>query len=662
MLYAVKRLWLGVCLIGLTSAILLFADRGHRTTSGGSGTFRIAIVQHADTPVLDDGVRGVVDGLAARGYREGERLTIQRFNAQGDMPTGLAIAKQVVAGGFDLVVTSSTPSMQAVANNNKEGRARHIFTLVADPFASGVGLDRTQPLKHPAHMIGQSSFPPVEKAFELARQMLPSLRRVGVAWNPSETNSLVFVTKAREITKAMGITLLEANVDNTSAVGEAIGALVSRDAQAIWVGGDNTVISALNTVISAAQRSRVPVFTILPGKPDRGTLFDAGPDFYHVGVLGGQLTADVLEGADITKIPVRDVLDVVPPFLSINTNALKDLREPWKVPETLLTEANVVVDGTGIHKKAAAANASNAPLSKKWKVSLVQLVQTLDVEESEHGVLDGLKESGLVEGRDYTKTIRNAQGDMSTLPGLVDAALADGTDLLITFSTPALQTALQRAKHLPIVFTQVADPVVAGAGTSDTQHLPNVSGVYLISAYDQTMPLIKEFLPRVRTLGTVYVPAEVNMVMQMEVMKKAAAAAGLEVKAVAANSSTEVGEAAMALAASHVDAICQVPGNLTALAFPSMVQAAQRARLPMFVFQTSQIVAGAVGGLTRDYHENGRASGLIAARVMRGENPATIPFQGVSKTKLVLNQAAAGRLGMTIPPAVLKRADQVISK
>ncbi len=661
MLYALKRLALGLFLIALTSAILLFADRGHRKSGGGTA-MRIAIVQHASTAVLDDGVRGVVDGLAARGYREGENLKIERFNAHGDMPTGIAIAKQVVADNYDLVITSSTPSMQAVANNNKEGHVKHLFTLVADPFASGVGLDRADPTKHPAHMIGQSSFPPVERTFEIARQMLPGLQRVGVAWNPSESNSLAFVTKAREVAKKMGLTLLEANVDNTSAVGEAIGSLASRDVQAIWVGGDNTVIAAVNTVITTAQRSHIPVFTVLPGKPDRGTLFDAGPDFYAVGRLGGELAADVLGGADTSKLPIKDILDLVPPFLSINATALKGLREPWQIPPALLSEANVVVDETGVHKKAGAAAAGNAPLSRKWKVALVQLVQTLDVEESEQGVLDGLKESGLVEGRDYTKTIRNAQGDMSVLPGLIDAALVEGSDLLITFSTPSLQSALQRAKNVPIVFTQVADPVVAGAGTSDTQHLPNVSGVYLISAYDQTMPLIKEVLPRVRTLGTVYVPAEVNMVAQLDVMKKSVAAAGLELKAVAANSPTEVADAALALAASHVDAICQLPGNLTAQAFPSIVQAAQRARLPMFVFQTSQIKAGAIGGLTRDYHENGRASGHIAARVMRGEPPAAIPFEGVSKTKLILNDGAARSLGLTLPPDLVKRADQVIGR
>ena len=64
-------------------------------------------------------------------------------------------------------------------------------------------------------------------------------------------------------------------------------------------------------------------------------------------------------------------------------------------------------------------------------------------------MLDGLRESGLVEGRDYVKTVRDAQGDMATVSGLVDAAVAEGADMLITFSTPTLQAAVQRAKQHP---------------------------------------------------------------------------------------------------------------------------------------------------------------------------------------------------------------------
>jgi putative ABC transport system substrate-binding protein len=209
-------------------------------------------------------------------------------------------------------------------------------------------------------MVGQGSFPPVEKAFQLARGMLAGLQRIGVAWNPSESNSLAFVKKAREVSAAMGLTLLEANADNTSAVSDAINSLIGRDAQAIWIGGDNTVIAAVDSVIAIARRMGVPVFTILPGVPDRGTLFDAGPNFYEVGRQGGILAADVLEGADMTRIPIRDVLDIVPPYLSVNTTVLRGLKERWRMPDDILHEANVIVDDKGIQRKAAGERSATA--------------------------------------------------------------------------------------------------------------------------------------------------------------------------------------------------------------------------------------------------------------------------------------------------------------
>lgn len=90
-LRVVKRLFLGVLLIVLASAALLLADLGRRARGSGKVS-RIAIVQHATTPVLDEGIEGLLAGLGERGFRDGENLAIQRFNAQGDMPTGVAIA------------------------------------------------------------------------------------------------------------------------------------------------------------------------------------------------------------------------------------------------------------------------------------------------------------------------------------------------------------------------------------------------------------------------------------------------------------------------------------------------------------------------------------------------------------------------------------------
>ena len=664
MIDLVKRLWLGTLLIAAACAVLLVADLNRRTAEPAAMP-RIAVIQHANTPPLDEGVRGLIDGLAARGYRDGQTISIQRFNAQGDMTTAVAMARQATAGQYDLVVTSSTPSMQAVANNNREGKVRHVFFLVADPYVTGVGLDRANPLTHPAHMVGQGAFPPVERAFRIAKDSLPSLKTMGVAWNPAEPNSAAFVAKARSVAKDLQLELLEANVDTSSAVGEAVNSLISRGAQAMWMGGDTVVNAAVDTLIATARRGGIPVFTSLPGKPDRGTAADAGPDFHQAGVKAADLVADILEGADIRSIPIRDVLELAPPFLSVNPTALAGLREPWRIPDAVLAEATVRVDASGIHRSGAQAPAPSAirgPLAKTWRVDFIELNAVVDVEEAEAGVLEGLQEAGLVRGRDFEVRIRNAQGDMATVSGMVDAAHADGTDLLVTFSTPTLQAAMQRARNVPIVFNYVANAFAAGAGTSDTDHKPNVTGVYLVAGFEKMLEHIRRVLPKARVLGTVYVPAEVNMVSQRAVLLKAAQKAGFEIRAMAANSTSEVGDAALALTTSRIDAFCQIPGNLTAAAFPSIAQAANRARLPVFVFQTSQARGGALLAVARDYHDSGREAGTIAARVMRGESPARIPLAAFAKTRLVVNLDAARRLGIVVPADLVAQAQEVVGK
>jgi ABC-type uncharacterized transport system substrate-binding protein len=301
-------------------------------------------------------------------------------------------------------------------------------------------------------------------------------------------------------------------------------------------------------------------------------------------------------------------------------------------------------------------------LSKTWRVSFIELNSVADVEEAEKGVTDGLREVGLVDGRDFVATIRNAQGDMATVSGLVDAALAESADLLVTFSTPTLQAAMQRTKTVPIVFNYVANAVAAGAGKSDTDHAANVTGVYMIAAYDQMMTLVRSYLPSAKVLGTIYVPAEVNMVVQRDAFVASAKKAGIEIKMIAANSSTEVADAALALAASRIDAICQISGNLTASAFPSIAQAARQARLPVFAFQSSQVHAGAVAGVVRDYYDGGREAAALAARVMRGESPASIPFVPFAKTRFIVNLESARRLGLTTPPALVAKADEVVGR
>jgi ABC-type uncharacterized transport system substrate-binding protein len=336
-------------LLGAASLLLLSWDYLQRLPS--SSLPRVALLQHASVPVLDEGVDGIINGLAERGFADGKSMTLHRFNAEGDVGTGNTMASAMVGGRYDLLISCSTPSLQIVANANKEGKVRHVFGLVADPFSTGVGLDRADPQKHPPHLVGLGVFPPVADSFAMARRLFPGLKHIGTVWNPGEANSRAITEKAREVAKQMGLELIESAVENATGIPEACRAVIARGAQAIWIGGDITVSGAASMVLAAARQARIPVFSILPGLPDRGTLFEVGLDYRAVGKQTGYQAAEVLRGADLSGMAIRDVLDVTPKKFAVNLEVLKGLRDPWTVSPELLGIFDIVVDERGIHNK-----------------------------------------------------------------------------------------------------------------------------------------------------------------------------------------------------------------------------------------------------------------------------------------------------------------------
>jgi ABC-type uncharacterized transport system substrate-binding protein len=665
MLEALKRLALGLALIVAASAVLLVTDGGRRP-SGSARRPRVAILQHASQSIIDEGVAGMIDALAEGGFSDGRTVSIRRFNAEGDVATANTIAREIAGGDYDLILTATTVSLQVVANANREARKPHVFALVTDPVAAGVGITGERPDQHPPYLVGYGTMQPVRETFELARKVFPGLRRVGEVWNPAEANSEGQTRIARQVCREMGIELVEANADGSAAVSEAARSLVARGVEAFWVPGDVTVMTAIDSVIGAAHGAEIPVFTSMPGSAQKGALFDVGAHYHEVGRIAGSLAAQVLRGADPATIGVTNVM---PERVVINRTIVADLRDPWRFPPEVVASADAVIDAEGLREKAArgvrpsAVGApGGAPLGRKWKIALLEYVNVLDVEEAERGIRAGLGEAGLVEGRDFELTVRNAQGDMATLTALADAALGDGADLLLTLSTPTLQAALQRARDVPIVFTFVADGVAAGAGRSNDDHLPNVTGVPTASAYEEQLALIRQCLPEARRLGTLFVPAEVNSEFSKKQIERLAPRYGFELVAVPVNTSAEVSDATLALLGQGVDAICQAASNLTTAAFASISEPARRARVPVFGFLTSDVRNGAVLVAARDYFDGGREAGALAARILRGESPASIPFKPLGSVRVLVNLAAARAVGMTIPRSILDRAQEIGEK
>ena len=364
MAVVLKKIALGLSMILGSAAILLYSDLDSRNVSAGnrannSRPLRVALVQQTSIPALDDGVTGALAALKERGYVDGGRMILRQYNAQGDIGTANAIAKEVTSGDFDLILSASTVSLQTIANANRFATPprKHVFALVSDPYAVGVGVSRENHAIHPPYMTGVGSLAPVEDIFRLAKQLLPSLKRVGLVWDPSEANSVVTTNLARAVCASLGITLVEANAENSTAVTEATASLLARNIQAIWISPDLIASHGLDLIVSKAKVAGIPVFTSIPRSSTSGALFELGADYLAIGHVAGELAADVLDGRDPAQVPVDNVLPVT---LMVNRLALKNLREKWGLPDALIQRANVVVDETGRHVNNHPAVAANA--------------------------------------------------------------------------------------------------------------------------------------------------------------------------------------------------------------------------------------------------------------------------------------------------------------
>uniref|UniRef100_UPI001C3F371F ABC transporter substrate binding protein n=1 Tax=Methylogaea oryzae TaxID=1295382 RepID=UPI001C3F371F len=127
-----QRLAFSCLLIVAVSAALLWSDRHsrHAAAPAPAAKIPVAILQHSSSPLFDETYKGVLDGLAAKGYRDGEKLALTTLNAEGDLPTGNLMAQKIAGGGYRLGISISTVMLQALANANRAGQVTQVFGAV----------------------------------------------------------------------------------------------------------------------------------------------------------------------------------------------------------------------------------------------------------------------------------------------------------------------------------------------------------------------------------------------------------------------------------------------------------------------------------------------------------------------------------------------------
>jgi len=351
MLHTFRQLSIGLGLMALCIGVLLLSDLDSRVRPGDQGRRhgelpRVAVLQANAQWIFDEGVAGIIAGLAEEGFRDKHEIHLRKFNPMGDSNVSNSIAREVTEGGYDLIITTTTPMLQVVANANRARRVPQLFALVSIPSETGTGVSELDPLNHPPYLTGYGTRLPAAQAFRIAREINPRLQRIGTVWNPQEVNSEVQIRDARAVCKELGMELVDATVDNTGAVGEATASVIARGIEAFFIPGDITVMPAIHNVFQITRRANIPTFSIFPTDVPKGSLFGVGADYYEVGRGTGRLAAEVLRGRNTATIPVTDYM---PEKIVLNEEARMRLANPqaWDFPESLRKRAYAIVTPEG---------------------------------------------------------------------------------------------------------------------------------------------------------------------------------------------------------------------------------------------------------------------------------------------------------------------------
>lgn len=296
-----------------------------------------------------------------------------------------------------------------------------------------------------------------------------------------------------------------------------------------------------------------------------------------------------------------------------------------------------------------------------YVVGIFQSVDSPTANELRRGILQAFAEAGLRDGHEIVVTIRIANNDIAEVQRIARDLAAGGADMIVPLSTQALQAAILTSRHLPIVFGAVAVPYLVGAGKSAEDHLPNVTGVVSTGPIRQTMALIREVLPAVRRVGSLWTPAEINSEYYLDRARAAAADLGLELAAVPVSRPAAIQASIQRLLNEKVDVLFPMSDNTLNSSFDLIGRAADESGTPLFASFLRSVEFGACAALGFDFYEMGLETGRLAVRVKSGESPGRIPIRSMSEVKLYLNPTAAGRQGVVFPKTVLDRAARTVS-
>ncbi|HFH9837319.1 TPA: ABC transporter substrate-binding protein [Streptococcus suis] len=267
------------------------------SNSSESESVKVGIIQYAEHDALTASREGFIEALAEADYIEGENLTIDYQNAQGDQANLQTMVTQFV-GENNLNYAIATPAAQALLNVDSETPA--VFAAVAAPVEAGIVESFESP---GGNITGASNVSNTAEQIEMLLKVVPDAEKVGIFYNSSEVNSEIQAQRAIKALEEKGVTPVVKTVTSTNDVQQVMTSLASQ-VDAVYFPTDNTVSSTAATIEEVLKEAKVPAIGSDKAILD-AVLFTYSVDYHALGKQAGNLAVKILEGADPSDLPVE---------------------------------------------------------------------------------------------------------------------------------------------------------------------------------------------------------------------------------------------------------------------------------------------------------------------------------------------------------------------
>lgn len=301
---------------------------------------------------------------------------------------------------------------------------------------------------------------------------------------------------------------------------------------------------------------------------------------------------------------------------------------------------------------------------KTYELGIIQFAEHGSLDNCREGFLKGLENEGIEEGKNLKITYKNSQADTATDNQIASSYGSKDLDMICAIATPSAQSAYNAVKDsdTPVVYTAVTSPKEAGFVDKDGKNVGNITGTSDLVLADQQLKLIRQMMPKAKNVGILYSTNEANSKAGIAAYEKAAGKYGFKIVTQGITASADMPMAADSLI-KKVDCITNLTDNLVVSNMQTYLEKANKAKIPVFGSEVEQVKLGCVASVGIDFVKLGEQTGEMAAKILKGEAEAKdMKFETFNDGDVILNTAAAKKIGLTISKDVQKQAKQTFDK